>query len=242
MIPILPIFTFFLLTTIAFSQEITGNELLEKAINYHDPNCHWKNFNTTLHINLELPDKSIRYSKITIDQTRYFFKIEERKNDQVIERKIIDGECIISLNGKNEFSDDENKEHRLTCERTKFIRDYYTYLYGLPMKLKDEGTIIDPIVKHKKFMGKDYLVLKVTYDKKVGEDTWYFYFDPETYAMENYQFFHEETKNDGEYILLSEMLEINGIKIPMVRKWYVNKTQKFLGSDILIKAESTNIE
>ncbi len=30
--------------------------------------------------------------------------------------------------------------------------------------------------------------------KEVGEDTWYFYFDPLTYAMEVYQFYHEEEK------------------------------------------------
>ena len=28
------------------------------------------------------------------------------------------------------------------------------YLYGLPMKLNDPGTILDPIVKRKKFKGK----------------------------------------------------------------------------------------
>ena len=68
------------------------------------------------------------------------------------------------------------------------------------MKLKDKGTVIHEKVKAKKFKGKDYLVLKVTYDENVGKDTWYFYFNPKTYAMEVYQFFKDESKNDGEYI------------------------------------------
>jgi len=53
--------------------------------------------------------------------------------------------------------------------------------------------------------------------------------------MEVYQFFHEEGKNDGEYILLSGMEEINGIKMPKTREWYYNKDDKYLGTDILTK-------
>jgi hypothetical protein len=55
------------------------------------------------------------------------------------------------------------------------MRNYYT-LYGLPMKLTDPETIIDPVVVKKEFMGKEYLVLK--YEEGIGKDSWYFYFDP----------------------------------------------------------------
>ena len=113
-------------------------------------------------------------------------------------------------------------------------QNYYTYLYGLPMKLKDAGTIIDENVILKEFNGKNYLVLKVTYEKEVGKDTWYFYFDPTTYAMEVYQFYHEEEKNDGEFILLSGLETVNGIKLPKERAWYFNKESKYLGTDFLI--------
>ncbi|WP_298507173.1 DUF6503 family protein, partial [uncultured Maribacter sp.] len=126
---------------------------------------------------------------------------------------------------------------KINCSRTKMMKDYYTYLYGLPMKLKDPGTIIDSIVVRKSFKDKEYLVLKVTYDKEVGEDVWYFYFNPNTYAMEVYQFFHDESKNDGEYILLSDEEEIQDIKMPKNRAWYYNKDDKYLGTDILTKTE-----
>jgi hypothetical protein len=112
-------------------------------------------------------------------------------------------------------------------------QNYYTYLYGLPMKLKDAGTIIHEKVALKKFKEKNYLVLKVSYEKEVGEDTWYFYFDPFTYAMEVYQFYHEEEKNDGEFILLSGLETVNGVKMPKKRAWYYNKGEKYLGTDIL---------
>ena len=53
--------------------------------------------------------------------------------------------------------------------------------------------------------------------------------------MEVYQFFHDETKNDGEYILLSGIEIIDGIKMPKVRAWYTNKEEKYLGTDTLKK-------
>ena len=91
--------------------------------------------------------------------------------------------------------------------------------------------------KDKNFKGKDYWVLKVSYEKEVGNDIWYFYFDKNNYAMKVYQFFHDESKNDGEYILLSGVEIINDIKLPKNRAWYMNKDDKYLGTDILKASE-----
>ena len=78
---------------------------------------------------------------------------------------------------------------------------------------------------------KEYWVAQVDYEKEVGNDRWYFYFDPITYAMEVYQFYHEESKNDGEYILLTEEIEVNGIKMPKNRAWYYNKNHEYANYD-----------
>jgi hypothetical protein len=135
------------------------------------------------------------------------------------------------------LTDEVKKKQNLTCDRANMYKNYYSYLYGLPMKLKDPGTIIHKQVNLDKFKGEMYLVLKVTYEKEVGEDIWYFYFNPETYALELYQFFHDEEKNDGEFILLSGLETVNGIKIPKKRDWYYNKNEEYLGTDILKKKD-----
>ena len=49
--------------------------------------------------------------------------------------------------------------------------------------------------------------------------------------------YHDESKNDGEYILLSGLEDINGIQMPKKRDWYYNSNDKFLGSDLLIPNE-----
>ena len=56
--------------------------------------------------------------------------------------------------------------------------------------------------------------------------------------MEVYQFYHDESKNDGEYILLSEEMLVKDIKMPKVRAWYYNKDNTYLGTDDLVKANA----
>ena len=228
-------------TTIQFGQDLAPNQLLNKAIAYHDPQGNWDNFKGQLFITMETPNSNDRLSEITIDLPQQYFKLVAKKDNIITEQIINKGNCKLLLNGSETISEDETKKHRLTCERAKTMKNYYTYLYGLPMKLKNPGTLLDPKVYRKTFKGKIYEVIKVTYDEAVGKDTWYFYFDPATYALEVYQFYHDEEKNDGEYIILSGLEDINGIKIPKTRAWYYNKDDKYLGTDILTKT-STLIE
>ncbi len=81
--------------------------------------------------------------------------------------------------------------------------------------------------------------MPVAYDTVVGNDSWAFYLNPTTAAMEAYSF-HWGDPQAGEYILLEDELEVNGINIPKVRKWYYTKGDQYLGTDTLIKAEELN--
>jgi hypothetical protein len=225
-------------TTIVFGQDLTAPQLLNKAIAFHDPQGNWEDFKGQLFITMKTPNSSDRLSEITIDLPQQYFKLVAKK-DKVITEQIMDkGNCKLLLNGSETISEEETKKHRLTCERAHTMRNYYTYLYGLPMKLKDPGTPMDPKVYKKTFKGKIYNVLKVAYKEPVGKDTWYFYFDPATSALEVYQFYRDEEKNDGEYIILTGLEEINGIKIPKIRAWYYNTNDKYLGTDTLTKTSA----
>lgn len=217
------------------SQAINGNQLLEKSIKHHDPNNSWPSFNGGFKVIMTTPNSSERNSVIKINLPQQLFDLTVMKDGNSLEYKLNGKECQLLLNGSPEMTAAQQKTFNLNCERASMMKDYYTYLYGLPMKLKDPGTIMDPKVERKKFKGKEYLVLKVTYEEGVGGDIWYFYFDPVTYAMEVYQFYHDESKNDGEYILLDGVETINQIKMPKTRKWYYNKDNKFLGTDTLSK-------
>ncbi len=211
----------------------SSQSIIDKAIKYHDPNSQWQKFEGTLNIKLEMPTRPGRESLIRINNERSVFEMTEYVEGDTLIRYLEPDSCFLSFNGAIDFDEEIREQKRLTCERAKMYRDYYSYLYGLPMKLMDEGTQIAPEFEQVEFKGNDYLKVKVTYDKEVGEDTWYFYFNTETYAMEVYQFFHDESKNDGEYILLEEIEEFEGMKIPKIRKWYYNEEDKYLGTDFL---------
>jgi hypothetical protein len=220
------------------AQEITGKGLLEKAIKHHDPNNNWPTFNGELFVTMETPNNPKRDSKISINLPSEYFYVQAKRDTITTEYTLDKTECTIKLNGSVDISEANIKTHNLNCDRANMYKNYYTYLYGLPMKLKDEGTIIHDKVERKSFKGKEYLVLKVSYEDAIGSDIWYFYFDPNTYAMEIYQFFKTDDKgvlkpNTGEYILLTDTVIVNTIKIPKDRAWYYNKDDAYLGTDKL---------
>ena len=219
------------------NESISGLELLEKSIEYHDPKKKWDAAKLTFILEQTTPAKAPRLTVCKLDNETGSFWQHDQRAETSSKRSLINGECQHWLNEKTTFTEDEIKEHRLTCKWTKFWKNYQSYLYGLPMKLKDPGTIVHDKVDRVSFFNQDALKLKVTYEEEVGKDIWYFYFDPATYALISYQFFHEEEKNDGEYILLDGEVKFKGMKFPKTRKWYYNKDDKFLGTDVIKKVK-----
>ena len=229
-----------ILCNLSIAQSLTGIQLLERAINYHDPQGQWNEFSGTFEIGLNMPEKPNRKSIVSIDLPKSIFNLEFESGDNRTSYKLQNEKCKIIWNEKTEFTDEEKSKNKLTCERAKMMKDYYTYLYGLPMKLKDEGTIVHEKVAQKEFKGKMYNVLKITYEEAVGNDIWYFYFDVSTNAMEVYQFYHDEAINDGEYILLDGLMSYREMLFPKNRTWYYNKDNKLLGEDKLISIKAIN--
>lgn len=216
------------------AQEITALELLDKSIAYHDPEGKWANFKGSFTIKMETPKRPVRTTRIELDFLQQYFKSSVERGGVSTTSQWKAGQCMHWLEGSTTFTAAQAKEHGLNCERTNKMRNYYVYLYGLPMKLKDPGTQLDPKVYTKTLKGISYHCLKVTYDESVGKDTWYFYLDKTTAQLRHYQFFHDEAANDGEYILLSGEANIEGIKMPKDRAWYMNADNRYLGTDFLL--------
>lgn len=237
-----PIYTMFLICLLLIScQEPAkdGRAVVEHSIAYHDPQGQWPAFAERLYIKQETPGGS-RQDVIEINLPGQYFKHSSTR-DSVKTVRVVDGDAVrYSRNRQTDLPDSLVVKYRLTDEQILRYRDYFTYLYGLPMKLRDLGTNIHPEVEQVTFYDRDALKVKVSYDEGVGEDTWYFYFDPESYAMLAYQFFHDETANDGEYILLEGEVKAGGLRLPGDRTWYTNKEEKLLGTDFLQKTESLN--
>jgi hypothetical protein len=222
----------------AYSQQLTGPQLLDKAIAYHDPKGKWPKFIGNLEILTIMPEGEDRTSYVDINLPAKSFELISKRGDLISEYRIFkDSATVAKLDLSKPDSTIATTDEDF--KRAIFMRDYYTYLYGLPMKLKDPGTIVSYEVQNKKLNKKDYLVLQVNYKAGIGSDVWFFYFDPIIYRMDAYQFYREKENRQpdlstGEYIILSCEYKTNGILMPKVRKWYNNKDKKYLATDTLI--------
>ena len=214
-----------------FAQNMTAIELLEKSINYHDPKGKWPDVDILLKLKQDSPKRNGEITIVTFNAAQSKFHASKKTDDGLVERIVNQDVVTSKINGKTDFSEVLAKKHRLSEERNKMYRNYYVYLYGLPMKLKDPGTNIQEEILDTTFQETPCWGIKVTYDETVGSDIWYFYFDKKNYALIGYRFYHDESKNDGEYIVLKEETLVNGIRIPKIRTWYTHKADKFLGTD-----------
>ena len=215
------------------AQSITADQLVNRTIAFHDPDGWWDRVKMDMVIEMKTPNRPARLSNVVVDNINGGFEISVLSNDKLLEW-MVDGKdsCDFKVNFVAPTVAQADSLS-LTIDRAKFLRNYYTYLYGLPMKLKDAGTRIGDEVIETTFMGKPVLALRVTYDESVGKDIWYFYFNPSTYAMVGYRFYHDEAKNDGEYIVLENMIIEQGLRIPRNRSWFTNAEDKLLGTDYL---------
>jgi hypothetical protein len=213
-----------------------GTELLKKTIAYHDPKGNWSKFKARLYFaSTDSKGKEKNFELEMDNKTGYFCYITRQDGKEIV-KGIMNGAAFFLIDGKKDLTEEERKIYKLTSENVKGTRDFYGYLYGLPMKLTDKGTIVDETVRNEQLNGQSYPTLRVSYDAAVGKDNWFFYLDPKTSAMRGYRFNHGKPET-GEYILLEDELTVNGVKLPKVRKWYFNKDDKFLATDNLVKAE-----
>jgi hypothetical protein len=200
-----------------FSTELTGQELIEKSIAYHDPKGSWQDLKATFILEDSLP--------APISSRSYSFTLD---NSHSIMSYSIDGISYIVHHDSLQVEIGE-----ISLERALRSRNYYTFLWGLPMKLQDPGTTIEPLATMEELNGNEYHVVRVPYEK----DIWYFYLEPETYRMAAYKFYQDEPKQKGEIIYLDGIAEFDGMKIPANRSWYRTENPKFLGTDKLIKIQ-----
>lgn len=216
-------------------------DIIMKSIAYHDPAGVWSKGRLELGVHTTYSEEYAKKRgvketnlKILLSPGHEDFSYTKVSGEDKIEITCHKGVGKTIVNGSAEVSD-EDKE-RLRLAEPSLYRDYCEYLYGMPMKLLDPGTNLDPVVATTEFNGKEALALKVSYDPEVGGDIWYFYFDPATFALVGYKFYHDESKNDGEYITFENEVvdEATGMRLPKIRAWYFNDGDGHLATDDIV--------
>ncbi len=220
----------------------SASALLARAFAYHDPSEEWGKHPLELSFEETRPNGVTRKTRIVIDLTDERFEWRSKRGEDLLAGTLTGDKCSVTFNGSTLVPERAVREHSLDCDRVRLYRDYYTYLWGLPMKLQDPGTRIDPLIDETVFAGQPVHSIRVTYDPSVGGDTWYFYFAPETASLVGYRFFHDEQANDGEYIVLEGEADVLGMRIPKSRTWYTNSGDTLLGTDTLVAAGPVELD
>jgi hypothetical protein len=212
---------------------LSAEELLRASIAYHDPDDRFRRDAFAITLGETRPDGSERTTEVVLDPARGRFTMKRRLSDGREAVIVARGEeAEVTLDG-SPVSPEDAAAHRLTSEQALRTRNYYLYLYGLPMKLRDPGTRISPEAKESTFEGREAHEIEVTYDAAVGTDTWYFYLDRKSHALIGYRFYHDRAKNDGEDITLSGEASGAGLRLPRERKWYRHQDGGYLGTDTI---------
>ncbi|MEO9483389.1 MAG: DUF6503 family protein [Ekhidna sp.] len=197
--------------------QITPEKVLAKAISYHDPESNWSSLSAIFTFKETRPEGPDRSTVIAINNAKSYMKIN-RNDEEIYQVNGDDGQVL---------KGDKDQKRALV------LRNYYLYLWGLPMKLYDESTPNITAAKDAKVNDINCNVLRIAYEK----DTWYFFFDEATGRMLQYKFYKDEEAGKGELITLEEEIVIQGINIPKKRSWYTLPEMKYLGTDILVKSE-----
>jgi hypothetical protein len=217
-----------------------ADELLSQAIAYHDPEGRFLTSSHRFFFRESRPEAEARQSITLIDVPGERFELVQSGEAEVA-GVLAPGRCEMTLDGRSELTAEEREKYPLSCERLVRTRNYYTFLWGLPMKLNDPGTRLGE-VEETIFQGQEVLGLRVSYSAEVGQDIWIVYFEPATSAMVGYRFYHDESKGDGEYIVLEGETEGDGLRLPKSRTWYTHQGDRLLGTDTLLAFEATDLE
>lgn len=210
------------------------SQTLALSQRHHDPQAVWFKSRIRLTIEEARADGSTRVSLVVLDHPGSAFELKTKRDDRQIVMSVFKEQTSASLDGRIDFPKAEAEKFGLTSDGVLRRRNYYAYLYGLPMKLNDPGAIVGLPESGAKFEGRSYRKVRVTYDPKVGGDVWDFFFDRETNALSGYRFFHDEKKGDGEFITLEGEIDCGfGVKLPKSRSWYMNQDRKYLGKDTI---------
>ncbi|GIV61713.1 MAG: hypothetical protein KatS3mg044_0579 [Rhodothermaceae bacterium] len=222
-----------LLTAACVQAQPRAEEVLRRSLAYHDPDGQWWTRTHRFTLRETRPGGSDRVTTFTIEPGGGFFYRSER-DGHVVEARWDGTTCSATFDGSAEIPENVRTRYRLTCDGIRWWQAYYGFMHSLPMNLTSPGTRLNPVAADTTFLDRRVWALRVTYDEPVGTDTWYVYVDPVTYALVGCRFYHDEAKNDGEYIVFEGEVARAGFRIPETLRWYVNADGRFLGADKIV--------
>lgn len=197
-------------------EPLTSEEILAQSIAYHDPGSKWSNLNTKFEIESQsvFNDNNKDTIELRFDILKDKFGYNNYRTNEVV-----------SFEGANCYA----HSMKGLCESKGWTKNFYTYIWGLPMKLKDEGTVLSSIVVDTLFFEKPCYALSVKYEA----ESWLYFINKESSKLEGFQFIFNNDNEKGEYVRNIGNSDMSGVDVPMKRIWYDLKGKE-LGTDVVV--------
>jgi hypothetical protein len=220
------IFVFLILLSFASCSEttttiLTPRKIVENAVKFNDPNNNWK----SLHANFSF-ESAFKHNPFPVENLE--IEINVPKNEFRYSNSERDFEAIYKKDTCETISKQGN------CNNYAWTKDFYTYVWGLPMKLQDPQTniisffTIENINKHPCY--------KV--GVKYPNEDFDFYFKCSNFELLAFSFSKNDSSGHSEFVELKGLYAFNNIKFPETRTWKDNNTQKTLGTNTVKKITS----
>ena len=220
--------------------QLSPQKVLEKAIRHHDPNGSWARFHQRLHFRVSIPNQADTFSVVEIDNRRRYFNYIARDGKRTIEKGFNDRAFFAIIDGKEAKSAVDIQRFRLSREKVSEVRDFFTYVIGLPMRLTETGARLSPKLQSEIFNGEACWVLRVDYPtinaNNAQTESWLFYINKGNYAMRGSRFIRNNNVKNGAYIVFEGETTIKGINLPQTRHWFWSEDDRFLATETIESA------
>lgn len=215
---------------ISQAQEDSLTDFIKKA----DPEGLFEQ--TTFNLRIQEPriQTPERFSEVLFNYETGAFVLNRKREDKTVSYSINEkGNPEIALDGCKRVSDADKLKYGLDPDRNRNYRNYYQYLYGLPMILQDKGKF--SFVSSSETVFKDQKAMEYTFQltTPIFSSIWKTTF-LQNGTLTKLDFYNMVNPNEGEYIIFDGTYQNESITIPRFRHWYSKKENEYLGSDIIV--------
>ena len=213
-----------LISFTSFGQTPNSNDIIKASIKYHDPQGEWEGLDADFVV---LSDRDTAWLHLANLRSMVEWK-EKLKDGRYITGGYQGDSCFVKIDDKLIEPKGQIDNLLLDCPQIIGRSNYWLYMYGLPMKLKDEQAVIDPKPEKVNFLDNQYWRIKVHYNNPDGE-RWQFYFDTDSYRFAIAQYFHPALGDDNEYIIFDTPIQVGTMVLPSKHNWYMYNKKEYIG-------------
>lgn len=233
------IFILALIQSPLLSQSLSGPEILQRTLAYHDPAGSWSGFEGQLQLKGSFSFGKDIETRIRIDLPRAYYEAIRSVSGHKILTRVDRNACSAEVDGSNRLTAETVEAFRLDCESIMDLRNFHLSYLGLPMILQSPDYQVDPLASQIQLKGRSFLLLSIFAQKGEMETLDHYLINPETYALEGY--IPDTDEGEPVYALFEGEILIQGIRMPQKRRWYTLEGKSILWEDQLFALQPLGV-